>query len=70
MSVGWSHATVCQVIAATGPNGCGKSTLLSKLASRELPVPESLELVFVEQEAAPTDTSVSHSIGIISMHRM
>ena len=44
-----------------GPNGCGKSTVLSKIASRELPVPDCMEILYIEQEAAPEDRVVTQA---------
>lgn len=38
-----------------GPNGCGKSTLLAALAERELPIPESIDIFYLDQEVAPSD---------------
>lgn len=32
-----------------GPNGMGKSTLLRMLARRQIPVPEGLDILLVEQ---------------------
>ena len=33
-----------------GPNGRGKSTLLRLLAKRQIPVPDTLDVLLVEQE--------------------
>ena len=33
-----------------GPNGKGKSTLLRLLAKRQIPVPDTLDVLLVEQE--------------------
>jgi ATP-binding cassette, subfamily F, member 1 len=33
-----------------GPNGKGKSTLLRMLAKRQIPVPETIDVLLVEQE--------------------
>ncbi|CAM9460102.1 unnamed protein product, partial [Discosporangium mesarthrocarpum] len=33
-----------------GPNGRGKSTILRFLAARELPIPEAVDVLLVEQE--------------------
>lgn len=38
-----------------GRNGIGKSTLMRAIASRELPIPEDLDVVYVEQEVAGSD---------------
>ena len=36
-----------------GPNGMGKSTLLRMLARRQIPVPENLDVLLVEQVKLP-----------------
>ena len=36
-----------------GPNGKGKSTLLRLLARRQIPVPENLDVLLVEQVKQP-----------------
>ena len=41
-----------------GPNGRGKSTLLKYLAARQLPVPEGLDVLLVEQDVCASDDSV------------
>lgn len=33
-----------------GPNGTGKTTLLKMLARRQIPVPENIDVLLVEQE--------------------
>ncbi len=38
-----------------GPNGRGKSTLLRLLARRQLPVPENLDVLLVEQEVVGSE---------------
>lgn len=38
-----------------GPNGRGKSTLLRLLAKRQLPVPDSIDVLLVEQEVVGDD---------------
>ena len=45
-----------------GRNGSGKSTLLRNLSSRELPVPNNLSILHVEQEVEGDDTSVLESV--------
>ncbi len=46
--------TQCAITAGrryglVGPNGMGKSTLLRLLARRQIPVPENLDVLLVEQ---------------------
>lgn len=45
-----------------GPNGKGKSTLLRMIARRQVPVPESLDVLLVEQEVVGTDASALESV--------
>ena len=39
-----------------GPNGSGKSTIMKAIAARCLPIPESIDLFFLDQEYPATDT--------------
>lgn len=45
-----------------GPNGKGKSTLLRMIARRQVPVPENLDVLLVEQEVVGTDDSALASV--------
>jgi len=45
-----------------GRNGVGKSTLLRSIYNREVPVPENVNIIFVEQECAGTDVSVLDTV--------
>jgi len=38
-----------------GPNGCGKSTIMKMLAARAIPIPECLDIFFLDHEYAATD---------------
>lgn len=38
-----------------GPNGRGKSTLLRLIAKRQVPVPENIDVLLVEQEIVGDD---------------
>jgi len=38
-----------------GPNGCGKSTLLAALGNRDVPIPEAIDIFYLDQEMAPSD---------------
>ncbi len=49
------ESTECTISAGrryglAGPNGKGKSTLLRMIARRQVPVPEHLDVLLVEQE--------------------
>ena len=39
-----------------GPNGSGKSTIMKAIAARCLPIPESIDLFFLDQEYPATET--------------
>ncbi|CAM9657662.1 unnamed protein product, partial [Chrysoparadoxa australica] len=45
-----------------GPNGRGKSTLLRFLAARELPIPQGIDVLLVEQEAHASASSVVEQV--------
>ncbi|KAH3900845.1 probable ABC transporter ATP-binding protein ARB1 [Saccharomycodes ludwigii] len=40
-----------------GPNGCGKSTFLKSIATREYPIPESIDIYLLDEPAPPTEYS-------------
>jgi ATP-binding cassette, subfamily F, member 2 len=39
-----------------GRNGCGKSTLLKALGARAVPIPTGIDIFFLDEEVAPSDT--------------
>ncbi|CAL8461952.1 g1483 [Coccomyxa elongata] len=45
-----------------GPNGKGKSTLLRMIARRQVPVPETLDVLLVEQEVVGTDEAALDAV--------
>lgn len=45
-----------------GPNGKGKSTLLRMIARRQVPVPDSLDVLLVEQEIVGTEKSALEAV--------
>jgi ATP-binding cassette, subfamily F, member 1 len=53
-----------------GPNGKGKSTLLRMIARRQIPVPENLDVLLVEQEVVGTDASALESVVAADMELM
>ena len=53
-----------------GPNGKGKSTLLRMIARRQVPVPEALDVLLVEQEVVGTDASALDSVVAADMELM
>ncbi len=44
-------------VGITGRNGCGKTTLMRAIARRELPIPEDMDIVYVEQEIEGSDST-------------
>lgn len=44
-------------VGITGRNGCGKTTLMRAIARRELPIPEDMDIVYVEQEIAGSENT-------------
>ena len=40
-----------------GPNGSGKSTVMKALAARQIPIPEKLDIFFMDHEYPATDKS-------------
>ena len=45
-----------------GPNGKGKSTLLRMIARRQVPVPDTLDVLLVEQEIVGTEKSALEAV--------
>lgn len=45
-----------------GPNGSGKTTLLRHIANRELPIPENIKILYVEQEIEATDDTALEAV--------
>lgn len=45
-----------------GPNGKGKSTLLRMLATREIPVPETIDVMLVEQEVQADERTALEAV--------
>ena len=41
-----------------GPNGSGKSTLLKALGNREVPIPEHIDIYFLDRSALPGTNSL------------
>ncbi|KAJ3024488.1 UNVERIFIED_CONTAM: hypothetical protein HDU68_008116 [Siphonaria sp. JEL0065] len=45
-----------------GPNGCGKSTFLKSLASREIPIPEHIDIYLLNEEFPPTEMTALEAV--------
>jgi len=45
-----------------GANGSGKSTMLKCLACREVPIPEHIDIWFLDEEAAPTEVTALQTV--------
>ena len=52
-----------------GPNGCGKSTLLAALGNRELPIPEAIDIFYLDQEMAPSDKTPLEAVMEVDNER-
>ena len=46
----------------TGSNGSGKSTFLTSLASRELPIPDHIDIFHLDEEAEPSDRTALEAV--------
>ena len=53
-----------------GPNGKGKSTLLRLLAKRQIPVPDGIDALLVEQEVVGDDNSALQSVVMADVELM
>lgn len=51
------HIPYGRRVGVIGRNGCGKTTLMRAIARRELPLPEDMDIVYVEQEIDGCDKS-------------
>ncbi|CAN8063493.1 unnamed protein product [Agarophyton chilense] len=49
------HIPYGRRVGIIGRNGCGKTTLMRAIARRELPIPEDMDIVYVEQEIAGSE---------------
>jgi ATP-binding cassette, subfamily F, member 2 len=45
-----------------GPNGSGKSTIMKAIAARAIPIPDSLDIYFLDQEYPATDISALDAV--------
>lgn len=47
-----------------GPNGMGKTTLLKVIAARKVPIPNHIDVLYVEQEVEGTDTPAYETVRL------
>merc|ERR1719399_2565963 len=45
-----------------GQNGSGKTTMLAAIAAREIPIPESIDMWFLDKEAEPSDMTAVEAV--------
>eukprot|EP00980_Cylindrotheca_fusiformis_P006125 scaffold1319_cov126-Cylindrotheca_fusiformis.AAC.14 len=45
-----------------GPNGSGKSTIMKAIAARAIPIPDSLDIYFLDSEYPATDTTALEAV--------
>lgn len=45
-----------------GVNGCGKSTLLQALANREVPIPDHIDIYYLDTEVDPSDRTALQTV--------
>merc|ERR1719272_2716792 len=50
-----------------GANGSGKSTMLAALAAREVPIPEHIDIWYLDTEAAPEEiTAITAVVDVVA----
>jgi ATP-binding cassette subfamily F protein 2 len=52
-----------------GPNGCGKSTLLKAIGARELPIPEHIDIYYLDREMAASEMTALESVMAVDEER-
>jgi ATP-binding cassette, subfamily F, member 2 len=45
-----------------GPNGCGKSSLLKALGNREVPIPDHIDIYFLDREMEASDQTALQAV--------
>lgn len=52
-----------------GPNGCGKSTLLRALGAREYPIPDHIDIYFLDREMPASDMTALEAVMAVDEER-
>jgi len=52
-----------------GPNGCGKSCLLKALGARDVPIPNHIDIYFLDREMAASDLTALESVMSVDEER-
>ena len=52
-----------------GPNGSGKSTLLKALGNREVPIPEHIDIYFLDREIPASDMTALEAVMSVDQER-
>lgn len=45
-----------------GPNGCGKSSLLKALGNREVPIPDHIDIYYLDREVEASDQTALQAV--------
>eukprot|EP01025_Chloroclados_australasicus_P044783 TRINITY_DN487_c0_g1_i1.p1 TRINITY_DN487_c0_g1~~TRINITY_DN487_c0_g1_i1.p1 ORF type:complete len:629 (-),score=93.69 TRINITY_DN487_c0_g1_i1:431-2317(-) len=53
-----------------GPNGCGKSTLLKAIAARDIPIPEHIDIYFLDRECAASDKTALEVVKSVDAEKI
>eukprot|EP01023_Acetabularia_acetabulum_P041966 TRINITY_DN4114_c0_g2_i5.p1 TRINITY_DN4114_c0_g2~~TRINITY_DN4114_c0_g2_i5.p1 ORF type:complete len:647 (+),score=113.56 TRINITY_DN4114_c0_g2_i5:94-1941(+) len=53
-----------------GPNGCGKSTLLKAIAARDIPIPEHIDIYFLDRECAASDKTALEVVKSVDAEKV
>lgn len=61
---------LCRRYGLLGPNGCGKSTLLDALANREVPIPDHIDLYYLNREAPASDMTALEMVMSVDAERI
>jgi ATP-binding cassette subfamily F protein 2 len=59
----------CRRYGLVGPNGSGKSTLLKALGNREVPIPEHIDIYFLDREIPATDMTALEAVMSVDSER-